>query len=138
MAKIIALGALVALIACANHRVVRTETLQEKGDPAHPLYVGHSDIGEVVVAASHYDAMQGLAVTAADIGQPGAEQLYCKREMLTGTHVPKWVCRDEKDMAQERMLTQDYLDTPRLSLGRGAPGSSLSGPAAPQAAPIPH
>ena len=32
------------------------------------LYVGHSTSGDVVLAASHYDAMAGLATTAGELG----------------------------------------------------------------------
>ena len=119
MTKIVVLGTLMMLCACARHRAVRAEALQERGDALHPLYVGHSDTGEVVVAANHYDAMQGVAVTAAELGGNSDEQLFCVREMLTGTHVPKWICRPQSEIDSERLQTQDWLDAPRVNLGRG-------------------
>jgi hypothetical protein len=119
MAKIIALEVILVMLGCANQRVVRHDVLEERGDPAHPLYVGHSDLGEVVVAASHFDAMSGLAVTASDVGAKGGEKLFCARQMLTGTHVAKWICRYQSELDAERMETQNYLDGPRNSVGRG-------------------
>jgi hypothetical protein len=120
MAKIIALEVLLVLVGCANNqRVVRYDTLKEHGDPSHPLYVGHSDTGDVVVAASHFDAMSGLAVAAVDVGGKGQEQLLCARQMMTGTHVAKWICRYQAEIDVERMQTQDYLDMPRNAVGRG-------------------
>ena len=72
--------------------------------PAHAVYVGHSETGEPIFCASHYDAMNGLAVAASGAG--GADDLLCSREVLTGTHVPHWICRYASDAAltRERML----------------------------------
>ncbi len=117
MTKLIALGALFFVFGCANDRAARVAALQERGDPDHPLYVGHSDKGEIVVAATHYDAMGGLAVTASDVGQKGKDRMICDREMLTGTHVPTWVCRYQKDIDAERSATHDWLDKPRNCIG---------------------
>jgi hypothetical protein len=119
MAKIVALEVLLVLLGCANQRVVRHDALEKRGDPAHPLYVGHSDTGDLVVAASHFDAMSGLAVAASDVGGKGGGQLFCARQMLTGTHVAKWICRYQSEIDAERMETQNYLDGPRNSVGRG-------------------
>jgi hypothetical protein len=88
MTKIVAFGALLVLLGCASHRAVRTAALQEHGDPSHPLYVGHSDTGDVVVAASHFDAMSGTAVAAAAVGEKGDDKMICVREMLTGSISP--------------------------------------------------
>jgi hypothetical protein len=117
MTKIIALGALFVLFGCANDRAARIAALEEKGERSRPLYVGHSDKGDIVVAATHYDAMSGLAVTAADIGRKGNAKMICDREMLTGSHMPTWVCRYQKDMEDERSATQDWLDKPRNCQG---------------------
>jgi hypothetical protein len=117
MTKLIALGALLFLFGCANDRAARIAALQEHGDPAHPLYVGHSDWGDIVVAATHYDAMGGLAVNANDVGRTGKERMICDREMLTGTHVPTWICRYQKDVDDERSATRDWLDKPRNCQG---------------------
>ena len=87
------------------------------------LYVGHSTDGEVVLAANHYDAMAGLATTADELGIPSGSRddkaMLCTREMPTGTHVPHWICRYQKDVIASRMATRDWLDTPRLSFSNG-------------------
>ena len=100
---------LFALIACAGAQQQRQIPLIERGDPAHPVFVGRGTDGEIVVAASHYDAMNGLAVAAADIGAKEGDLLMCTREMLTGTHVPKWICRYPSEAERERQATQDWL-----------------------------
>jgi hypothetical protein len=113
MLKIVAFGAVLALCGCSSNNAAVKSKLIDHGDPAHPLFVGHSDQGEVVVASTHYDAMGGLAVAASDIGLKGKADMVCDREMLTGTHVPKWICRYKKDLDEERGVTQDWLDRPR-------------------------
>ena len=133
MTKIVVLGTLMMLCACARYRAVRVVALEERGDAVHPLYVGHSDNGDVVVAATHYDAMQGVAVTAEELGGKGGEQMFCAREMLTGTHVPKWICRPQSELDAERLRTQDWLDAPRVNLGRGPALSTQSALQAPPA-----
>ena len=35
--------------------------------------------------------------------------LMCTREMLTGTHVPKWVCRYPSEAEREREATQNWI-----------------------------
>ena len=101
---------LLALAACAaNHKEVQ---LAERGDKAHPHYVGRSDSGDVVLSASHYQAMSGMAVAAPDVGGEGQDPLFCAREMPTGTHVPKWVCRYPKQVDQGRIETQNALIQP--------------------------
>jgi hypothetical protein len=89
------------------------------------LFVGHSTNGDVVIAATHYGAMSGLATTADELGLKANEKdndskMLCQREMPTGTHVPRWVCRYQGDVARERQLTRDWLDQPRLSFTKGA------------------
>ena len=113
MKRIVAFGSLFVLIGCYSNNAVVKSKLIDHGDPVHPLFVGHSDTGEVVVASTHYDAMGGLAVASSDIGLKGKEDMVCSREMLTGTHVAKWICRYKKDLDDERQATQDWLDTPR-------------------------
>jgi hypothetical protein len=73
-----------------------------------------------VVAASHFDAMSGTAVAAAAIGEKGDDKMICLRQMLTGTHVPTWVCRYQKDIEADRRATQEWLDASRNCLGPGA------------------
>ncbi len=117
MTRIVALGALFASLGCYSNNAAVKAKLAQHGDPDHPLYVGHSDKGEIVVAATHYDAMSGLAVTADEVGQKTKEGMICRREMLTGTHVPAWFCRFNKDVEEEARATQDWMDKPRNCQG---------------------
>ncbi len=87
---------LVLLLACA--------TAQAPVDKAHPVYVGHSLTGEPIVASSHYDAMNGSALATAD-----GEKMICDREVVTGSHVPKWVCRFPADVEWDRVQSQNLL-----------------------------
>ena len=95
------------------------------------LYVGHSTEGQVVLAANHYDAMSGLATTADELGIPAGNRddkaMLCQREMPTGTHVPHWICRYQKDVISSRMATRDWLDTPRLSFSNGMAPTAMFG-----------
>jgi hypothetical protein len=91
------------------------------------LFMGHSMQGDLVVAATHYDAMVGLATTADELGLPmrkgSSGAMLCQREMLTGTHLPQWTCRYKEDIDQARRIARDWLDQPNLTLAgtRGAP-----------------
>ena len=99
---------LFGLIACAaNQR--RHAQMNERGDKDHPVYVGVGTNGEIVVAASHSDAMNGLAVAAEEVGAKAGDLLLCSREMATGSHVPSWVCRYPTQAEQEREATQRFL-----------------------------
>jgi len=85
-------------------------------DPKHPVFVGYTNSGEAVMATNHADAMRGFAVAAADVGAPsldGDNLLICKKEMLTGTHVPNWICRYPTEVERQRMQTQNWLDQPK-------------------------
>ena len=132
---------IVLLAGCAGaHRNQYNDDLMGlKGSPG--LFVGHSQSGEVVVAASHYDAMTGLATTDKDLGlaprKDGDGRMLCQQEMLTGTHVPRWICRYVEDMERTRQMTRDFLMSPTVNLinpkmlptisaGRG-PGGSRGG-----------
>jgi hypothetical protein len=106
MVRWIALGSMLALFGCAARQ--KDATL----DPAHPLYVGRSVNGEIVIAASHADAMHGLAVTVPEDAKPDS-LLLCRREMQTGTHVPLWICRYPTQVEQERMATQQWMVSPK-------------------------
>jgi hypothetical protein len=93
------------------------------------LFVGHSDTGQVVLAASHYEAMGGMAVQDTDLGLPASKntsgKMLCDREMLTGTHVPRWVCRYQDEVDKNRAETQASLQGPRLDFGvNGAKASA--------------
>jgi len=105
------------------------------------LFVGHSDTGDVVVAATHYLAMAGLATTDTDLGLPGrawgSGDMLCKREMLTGTHVPRWVCRYQDDIDAERERLHSALSVPRFNPGKSAFGAPITGGAGPGHAMLP-
>ncbi len=110
--------------ACAGARK-NTQVSQQGLTPAQSspsLFVGHSQSGEVVVAANHYQAMNGLAVEDTDLGlkarKSGSGKMLCDRELLTGTHVHKWVCRYKDELDREREQTQDDLRIPRLSFSK--------------------
>ena len=68
------------------------------------------------MAATHYDAMNGLAVLDSDLGVPhrndSSGAMLCKREMPTGTHVPHWMCRYVDDIAHERQIVLNTLQQP--------------------------
>jgi len=78
------------------------------------LFVGHSNDGSVLVSASHLDAMHGLAVPASELQAKNASDpdgdLLCRRETLTGTHVPQWTCRYVREIEEDRMRTRILLD----------------------------
>ena len=112
----------IVLSGCAGPKVTAEKDSLDKLDSG--LFVGHSTNGDIVVASTHYGAMAGLATTAEELGIPGSKdkdgQMLCSREMPTGTHVPRWICRYQDDVRRERELTRDWLDVPRLSFaGRG-------------------
>jgi hypothetical protein len=128
LARTAALAALV-LVGCAGpQRNLDSYKMNRAGEA--PLYVGRSQTGEAVLAASHYDAMTGLATTDQDLGlearKAGDGEMLCAREMPTGTHVPRWTCRYMRDIEQTRQNAQDWLNRPELSLGarRGLPSMS--------------
>ncbi len=123
--------------ACAAQRNVHGAgvLLSEK---APGLFVGHSETGEVVVAATHYDAMNGVAVLDTDLGlearKDGVGAMMCRRELPTGTHVPHWLCRYVEDAAHERQLTLNILQQPSLSPSTSASGG-MAGSLGPGVAP---
>jgi len=119
LARAAALVALVLAGCASTQRNLDNYKMTRPGDA--PLYVGRSQSGEPVLAASHYHAMTGLATTDQDLGlaarKAGDGEMLCAREMPTGTHVPRWTCRYERDIEQGRRNAQDWLDRPELSLG---------------------
>ena len=115
--------------------------------PSQPrLLVGHGNHGEVVMAASHYDAMNGLAVAARDLGAPSTDagDVFCIREVPTGSHVPHWICRYQDAIERQREMTRNEMEEARINLM--APAASVvvvSAGAAPGGAgrtgsPLPH
>jgi hypothetical protein len=102
--------------------------------PEHRLFVGHGLHGEVVVAASHYDAMNGLAVAESELGLSSGrddKMLFCLREVPTGTHVPRWICRYQNAVALEREQTRNQMVEAQLWISQPAPSVmvTVSGPA---------
>jgi len=123
VARISALCVVVA--GCAgSQRETQIDNLRMVNN-APGLFVGHSVEGDVVIAATHYDAMTGLATTDEQLGLKARKssdgQMLCQREMLTGTHVPLWTCRYVEEMAEIRRQTQDWLSQPqRIIVARRA------------------
>ncbi len=113
MARPIKLMALCLLSCVSCYASTVKAKLKPQGELEHPLFVGTSVDGDLVVAASHYDAMRGVAIAADEIGENNKDGLTCAREMPTGTHVPAWYCRYDKEAEQERRATQDWLVKPR-------------------------
>ena len=101
-----------SIAACASKRPALKANLAQRGTAQHPLFVGTSIDGDTVVAARHYDAMNGLAVTADEVGVSSNDAMTCMREMPTGTHVPMWICRFDKDRAAQREEVRNMLDKP--------------------------
>jgi hypothetical protein len=126
MCRITALpGILFLLAACAGpQRFVQPGPLiLSERDNSPRLFVGHSQSGDIVVAASHYDAMAGLATTDTDLGLAPRSgnrsgRMLCAREMPTGSHVPRWFCRYQDDIEQARLETQNTLVAPAFSPSR--------------------
>ena len=108
----------IALAFCSACVAAQSDVMLARSrDPAHPLYVGRTAGGELVMAASHADAMRGLAVAASDLAAPrdtnGDDLLICRKEQLTGTHLPNWICRYPTEVERQHLLTQDFYDHPR-------------------------
>lgn len=133
------LGLFVLLSGCAASTTAsapqRAILLSEKG---HGLFVGHTDNGEVIVAASHYDAVRGVAVSDTDLGVPKAQsegQLLCAREIPTGSHVPHWMCRYMGQINADRNMAQTMLEmTVSSPLITSSAQSFFGGPARPRQA----
>ncbi len=131
----------VLLVACAGaQRNGITDLHELKDSPG--VYLGHSQTGTVVMATSHFAAMNGVAVSSSELGVPGGKgqgnDMLCTREVPTGTHVPHYVCRYSKDVAEGRLQLRDWFDQPRLLMSRlsampaiVAHGSRAHGPIAP-------
>ncbi|HYY52964.1 MAG TPA: hypothetical protein VE755_08835 [Myxococcales bacterium] len=99
------LASLISFGACTHAK--EKPDLTRKGED-RGLYVGHTNTGVLVVAARHYDAMNGLAVLAGDVDAADYDEaatMLCRREVVTGSHYPQWICRHEKD--HERISEMD-------------------------------
>lgn len=107
-----------AISGCAAHDKAAVAQTSREGDAAakrgseHPVYVGHGSDGELVMASTHHDAMNGVAVASTELGITGKDDpdLICKRETVTGTHMPQWICRYRKEVEEDRMRTQQMLE----------------------------
>jgi hypothetical protein len=112
----------IVTFACAapNRNAVPADFDRVERSPG--LFLGHTEYGETVVAATHYDAMVGLATTDAELGLPTrgnvAGLMRCAREMVTGSHFPHWICRYDEEAQASRERVQNYLVAPRLANGR--------------------
>lgn len=85
-------------------------TVKDEKQTKSGIFVGHSDSGKVLLAATHYDAMNGQAVAVDDLGVScGEGAMECKRETTVGTHFPDWVCRCKSENEQDRSRTQDLI-----------------------------
>jgi hypothetical protein len=121
---------IVLLAGCASaNRDTLTDGLADSARTPG-MYFGHSQGGALVIAASHYDAMTGLATTADELGLParqsGSGEMLCQREMLTGSHLPTWTCRYKEDIEQQRRAARDWLDHPSVSLSQQRPAPTLT------------
>ena len=56
------------------------------------------------ISATHYHSMTGVALQQDD------SPTTCKREMITGSHIPRWYCRFGDDSTQYQLSRQMVLD----------------------------
>ncbi len=47
----------------------------------------HAGNGELRISATHYQSMMGVTLKDADV------PTTCYRQMITGSHIPRWYCR---------------------------------------------
>jgi len=144
--RIVALS-IVLLSGCASAPSKVTSNDLGPSKKTKGLYLGHSQYGSVVIAANHYEAMSGLPVSSSELGiadRKGAgNDMLCAREIIVGSHVPRWVCRYQDEAKLDRQQTQDWLNQPRMvtstpsaalpgiMVGRGYGGGSYKGPSVP-------
>ena len=103
MKKMMLIAALAA--ACAAP-AVKDNRLSKSGN----VVVGTNEKGKTVLAATHYDAMNGEAVAQDDLGVQCADKaMECKRETLVGSHFPEWVCRCRMESEADRQRTLDMI-----------------------------
>jgi hypothetical protein len=128
LSKMVRLSLVFLISACATPRLDGTSSGMTRATSQHRLYVGHSSSGEIVLAASHYDAMNGLAVTQADLGLPTTAdgEMLCARELPTGSHVPHWICRSKAAIEAQKEQNRNDFDEARLSFDRAVQAPVLS------------
>jgi hypothetical protein len=56
------------------------------------------------ISASHYQSMAGVAL------KQDESPTTCKREMMTGSHIPRWYCRFGEDPVQYQLSREMVLD----------------------------
>ena len=131
---------LIAACAGTHRNALLADVRGVEGSPG--LFVGHTQSGQVVIAATHYDAMTGLATTDVDLGLEARKDaggaMLCSRTITTGSHMPRWICMYEKDANQERERLQVELSAPRLSIGRGLRVEGSSGGRASPGTVVPY
>ncbi len=64
--------------------------------------VGSGDL--LRIPASHYQSMAGVTL------KDDEAVTTCKRESITGSHIPRWYCRFGDDPAQYQLSRQIVLD----------------------------
>jgi hypothetical protein len=55
------------------------------------------------IPATHYQSMTGVTF------QDGEESASCKRDLITGSHIPRWFCRFGDDPAQYQLSREMLL-----------------------------
>jgi hypothetical protein len=74
--------------------------------------------------------MNGLAVAETDLGLPSGgeadDQLFCLREVPTGSHVPHWVCRYKAALDAEREFTRNKMEEARVNWLVPPQGSAMA------------
>jgi len=56
------------------------------------------------ISASHYQSMTGVTF------KEGEESANCKRERITGSHIPRWYCRFGDNPTQYQLTREIVLD----------------------------
>jgi hypothetical protein len=56
------------------------------------------------IRASHYQSMTGVTL------KEDESPTTCKRERMTGSHIPRWYCRFGEDATQYQLTRQIVLD----------------------------
>jgi hypothetical protein len=114
--------------ACASNLAQTRPDSIELTEKSHGLFVGHTDNGDVVVAATHYNAMNGLAVLDTDLGVPAkdsAGMMLCQRSVTTGSHMPRWICRYQDAIDRERAASQNDMNAPLGGIHIPASGPAM-------------
>ena len=124
MRRALLLAVVLPFLAC-THAKPSPQLVRTGGDRG--LFVGHTNSGVVVVAAKHYDAMNGLAVMSDELEGTNVDdgsQLLCRREIVTGSHYPTWLCRYKDEQAriseQDRQNARMFFQSMNRSCTEGS------------------